>query len=150
MSSSRVPDKVREVAKEDFEQAKALAQDAVRSGAYLYPFKVSCVAACFPSHVHVKIGDRVHGLSNRPGLTINTGHLVLLRSPRAVAPAHGEADPHNLPRPGRDGLYVCSYLRTSSCSTLHLQWAPCRLHDSPAGSQRELYHLQCSKQKLHD
>jgi hypothetical protein len=43
MSSSRVPDKVREVAKEDFEQAKALAQDAVRSGAYLYPFKVSCM-----------------------------------------------------------------------------------------------------------
>jgi hypothetical protein len=40
MSSRRVPDKVREVAKEDFEQAKVLAQDAVRSGAYLYPFKV--------------------------------------------------------------------------------------------------------------
>jgi hypothetical protein len=39
MSSRRVPDKVREVAKEDFEQAKVLAQDAVRSGAYLYPFK---------------------------------------------------------------------------------------------------------------
>lgn len=39
MASRRVPDKVREVAKEDFDQAKALAQDAVRSGAYLYPFK---------------------------------------------------------------------------------------------------------------
>jgi len=36
----RVPDKIKEVAKEDFEQAKELAADAVRSGAYLYPFKV--------------------------------------------------------------------------------------------------------------
>ncbi|KAF2131888.1 hypothetical protein P153DRAFT_364366 [Dothidotthia symphoricarpi CBS 119687] len=32
-------ERVKEVAKEDFEQAKVLAQDAVRSGAYLYPFK---------------------------------------------------------------------------------------------------------------
>lgn len=33
--------KVKEVAKEEFEQAKVLASDAVRSGAYLYPLKVS-------------------------------------------------------------------------------------------------------------
>lgn len=39
-SRSRVPDKVKEVAKEDFEQAKVLARDAFRSAAYLYPFKV--------------------------------------------------------------------------------------------------------------
>ena len=39
-SRMRVPDKIKEVAKEDFEQAKGLAADAVRSGAYLYPFKV--------------------------------------------------------------------------------------------------------------
>jgi hypothetical protein len=38
--SERVSNKVREVAKEDFDQAKALAQDAIRSAAYLYPFKV--------------------------------------------------------------------------------------------------------------
>ncbi|KAJ4311988.1 hypothetical protein N0V94_007670 [Neodidymelliopsis sp. IMI 364377] len=38
-ASSRVPDKVKQVAQEDFNQAKALAEDAVRSGAYLYPFK---------------------------------------------------------------------------------------------------------------
>ncbi|CAA9965226.1 hypothetical protein CFE70_009068 [Pyrenophora teres f. teres 0-1] len=38
-SRMRVPDKIKEVAKEDFEQAKELATDAVRSGAYLYPFK---------------------------------------------------------------------------------------------------------------
>jgi hypothetical protein len=36
----RVPDKVKEVAKEDFDQAKQLASDAIRSAAYLYPFKV--------------------------------------------------------------------------------------------------------------
>jgi hypothetical protein len=33
-------DKVKEVAAEEFQQAKVLAQDAVRSGAYLYPIKV--------------------------------------------------------------------------------------------------------------
>ncbi|EUC30745.1 hypothetical protein COCCADRAFT_28419 [Bipolaris zeicola 26-R-13] len=38
-SRLRVPDKVREVAKEDFDQYKQLASDAVRSAAYLYPFK---------------------------------------------------------------------------------------------------------------
>jgi hypothetical protein len=38
--SERVTSKVKEVAKEDFDQAKALAQDAFRSAAYLYPFKV--------------------------------------------------------------------------------------------------------------
>jgi hypothetical protein len=37
--SERVTSKVKEVAKEDFDQAKALAQDAFRSAAYLYPFK---------------------------------------------------------------------------------------------------------------
>jgi phage gp36-like protein len=39
-ASSKVTDKVQQVAQEDFNQAKALANDAVRSGAYLYPFKV--------------------------------------------------------------------------------------------------------------
>jgi hypothetical protein len=39
-SRLRVPDKVKEVAKEDFDQYKQLASDAVRSAAYLYPFKV--------------------------------------------------------------------------------------------------------------
>jgi hypothetical protein len=38
--SERVANKVQAVAKEDFDQAKALAQDAIRSAAYLYPFKV--------------------------------------------------------------------------------------------------------------
>ena len=51
MSSRRVPDKVREVAKEDFEQAKVLAQDAVRSGAYLYPFKVGPICPDSTSHL---------------------------------------------------------------------------------------------------
>ena len=40
-SRMRVPDKVKDVAKEDFDQARQLASDAVRSAAYLYPFKVS-------------------------------------------------------------------------------------------------------------
>jgi hypothetical protein len=39
-SRMRVPDKVKEVAKEDFNQARQLASEAVRSAAYLYPFKV--------------------------------------------------------------------------------------------------------------
>ncbi|EOA85652.1 hypothetical protein ACJQWK_10822 [Exserohilum turcicum] len=38
-SRLRVPDKVKEVAREDFDQYKQLASDAVRSAAYLYPFK---------------------------------------------------------------------------------------------------------------
>ncbi|CAI9634574.1 hypothetical protein GT037_004192 [Alternaria burnsii] len=38
-SRMRVPDKVKEVAKEDFNQARQLASEAVRSAAYLYPFK---------------------------------------------------------------------------------------------------------------
>jgi len=46
----RVPDKIKEVAKEDFEQAKELATDAVRSGAYLYPFKVR--VSNLPSQIH--------------------------------------------------------------------------------------------------
>jgi hypothetical protein len=33
-------EKVREVAAEEIQQAKILAQEAVRSGAYLYPIKV--------------------------------------------------------------------------------------------------------------
>jgi hypothetical protein len=44
--SERVSNKVKEVAKEDFEQAKALAQDAIRSAAYLYPFKVRGSGLC--------------------------------------------------------------------------------------------------------
>jgi hypothetical protein len=39
--SDKVVNKVKEVAGEDFNQAKELAQDAIRSAAYLYPFKVS-------------------------------------------------------------------------------------------------------------
>ena len=34
-------EKVKEVAREEFEQARQLTRDAVRSGAYLYPIKVS-------------------------------------------------------------------------------------------------------------
>jgi hypothetical protein len=33
-------EKVKEIATEDFQRAKVLAQNAVRSGAYLYPIKV--------------------------------------------------------------------------------------------------------------
>lgn len=39
-AAAKVQDKVRQVAQEDFNQASSLANDAVRSGAYLYPFKV--------------------------------------------------------------------------------------------------------------
>ncbi len=39
-SRSTVPDRIKEVAKEDFDQAKVLARDAIRSAAYMYPFKV--------------------------------------------------------------------------------------------------------------
>jgi hypothetical protein len=46
MSAEKVTNKVKEVAKEDFDQAKALAQDAIRSAAYLYPFKVCGSTAC--------------------------------------------------------------------------------------------------------
>lgn len=38
---SIMSERVKEVAKEELEQAKVLASDAVRSGAYLYPLKVS-------------------------------------------------------------------------------------------------------------
>ncbi|KAH7067069.1 hypothetical protein FB567DRAFT_574207 [Paraphoma chrysanthemicola] len=37
--SEKVTNKVKEVAREDFGQAKELAKDAIRSAAYLYPFK---------------------------------------------------------------------------------------------------------------
>jgi hypothetical protein len=39
-AAAKVQDKVRQVAQEDFSHASNLANDAVRSGAYLYPFKV--------------------------------------------------------------------------------------------------------------
>lgn len=39
-AAAKVQDKVRQVAQEDFNQASNLANDAVRSGAYLYPFRV--------------------------------------------------------------------------------------------------------------
>ena len=39
-------EKVKEVAKEEYEQAKVLASDAVRSGAYLYPLKVGIQNCC--------------------------------------------------------------------------------------------------------
>lgn len=39
-AAAKVQDKVRQVAQEDFGKASNLANDAVRSGAYLYPFKV--------------------------------------------------------------------------------------------------------------
>jgi hypothetical protein len=38
--SNKVPDKVREVALEEYQQARTLTRDAVRSGAYLYPIRV--------------------------------------------------------------------------------------------------------------
>lgn len=44
-TANKVQDKVKQVAQEDFNQASALANDAVRSGAYLYPFKV-CHSIC--------------------------------------------------------------------------------------------------------
>lgn len=37
---AEMKDRVKEVASEEFEQAKILAKDAVQSGAYLYPIKV--------------------------------------------------------------------------------------------------------------
>jgi hypothetical protein len=43
--SDKVANKVKEVAGEDFNQAKELAKDAIRSAAYLYPFKV-CARLC--------------------------------------------------------------------------------------------------------
>lgn len=36
-------EKVKEVAVEEYEQAKVLTRDAVRSGAYLYPIKAWCL-----------------------------------------------------------------------------------------------------------
>lgn len=36
----KVPDRVKAVAQEDFQQAKQMAAEAYRSAAYLYPFKV--------------------------------------------------------------------------------------------------------------
>lgn len=40
-------DKVKEVAVEEFEQARVLTRDAVKSGAYLYPIKVKYGAPIF-------------------------------------------------------------------------------------------------------
>jgi hypothetical protein len=47
-------DQVKQVALEEFEQAKVLARDAVRSAAYLYPLKVSlscCAVVDFAKRV---------------------------------------------------------------------------------------------------
>lgn len=47
--ADKVANKVREVAGQDFDQAKVLAQDAFRSAAYLYPFKVrKCIMHVYP------------------------------------------------------------------------------------------------------
>ncbi len=40
-TASKVQDKVKQVAQEDFGQARVIVSDAVRSAAYLYPFKVN-------------------------------------------------------------------------------------------------------------
>lgn len=39
-TASKVQDKVKQVAQEDFSQASEALRDAVQSAAYLYPFKV--------------------------------------------------------------------------------------------------------------
>jgi len=47
--SVKVPDRVKEVAREDYGRAKELAINAVRSAAYLYPFQVGRkTTACSP------------------------------------------------------------------------------------------------------
>lgn len=71
-STSRVPDKVKQVAQEDFNQAKALANDAVRSGAYLYPFKVSQ-----SMHIYNGAGIDTYRVSRTSSLTARYGALLL-------------------------------------------------------------------------
>jgi hypothetical protein len=71
-ASSRVPDKVKQVAQEDFNQAKALAEDAVRSGAYLYPFKV-----CQSMHVYNRSGINMYRVSHTFSHTARYGDLSL-------------------------------------------------------------------------
>lgn len=65
----KVPDRVKEVAREDFDKAKELAINAVRSAAYLYPFKVRPRKA-----VHVE----------KAALTYLQGYPVLLQQPFAM------------------------------------------------------------------
>jgi hypothetical protein len=78
--SGRVSNKVKEVAKEDFDQAKALAQDAIRSAAYLYPFK-ACVSG-LNTEVPTNIVNRASSTS------LQTAHYGDLLRPSWSRPSH--------------------------------------------------------------
>lgn len=117
-AKERVTNKVKEVANQDFTQAKELANDAFRSAAYLYPFKVCNL-----------LFDALYDM-----LTNSRGHRLLSLQPHAMEATRREARADHVARTGRDGVHVCCNLRSSSRDAHHLQWTPGHLHHHLAGA----------------
>ena len=97
-------EKVKEIATEDFQRARVLAQDAVRSGAYLYPIKVGWKYDVYRNILKLRIG-----------------HRLLFHPPQFMEAPSLQTRPYRNPRTRRYRLHVCFYLSTSSRSPYHIQ-----------------------------
>ena len=103
-SRLRVPDKVKEVAKEDFDQYKQLASDAVRSAAYLYPFKV---------------GMQLY-VSRTSQANSNSGHRLLFHSSSTMEASRGQARTNRVARSWGDSRDVHVVLRPPGRSSFDI------------------------------
>ena len=128
-------DKVKEVASEEAVRIRALAQDAARSGAYLYPLKV-----CYYRWMHSELV-----------LTIMcTGHCVFRLSPTPLATFPLQARARSYPRPKHHSLHVRLHIPSASRTTrLHQRSGRCRLCSTP-GSLRKLHDLHNGQQDVPD
>jgi hypothetical protein len=110
-------DKVRETVVEEVSRVTTLTQDAARSGAYLYPIKVS--------------HSTRHGDEKADVL----GHCVLSNTSRLVAAIDVETDTDRYSRTRHHYLHVCCCIRSSSRCAIDSQWPACNLYHDITGPE---------------
>lgn len=142
-------DKIKEVAVEEADRIKSLASDAARSGAYLYPIRVSSVDALFLvtrfKCREFLISSAWHSLMSLP-----TGNGLLHFSPLVMETPHLQTGSDHHFRIGRYNLHVRLYLPAANGSHGIYKRTSCRPHCRGARAQREFYALHHPQQNIPD
>lgn len=118
--------KVKEIAREDAERVKVLAQDAVRSGAYIYPIKVTMLL--------LTNGSRL--------LIYSPGTLLLHISSLVMETSILEASTNSNYGCWRNDVYVRFRIPSPSRRPSDIQWPVGGSHNNSVGFERKFYHLE--------
>lgn len=111
--------KVKEVAVEEAERIKTLTSDAVRSGAYLYPVRVSKVfsSSCSSSSFNRLKAIGIIGIELSKSQRQHIGNSILHLPPLSVETTHIQTGPHHQSRHRHHNIHV--RLRLSSANGSH-------------------------------